>query len=630
MVGTTINNYKFIAELGQGGMGVIYKAYDTKLDRYVAIKILKARSVNQTLFNERFKREAKNQAKLSHHNIVPVYGFIEEDDILGIVMELIDGETLEQIIERKVKLDIFEAMYIVRQALYGIGYAHSRGFIHRDIKPSNIIINRDGITKIMDFGISKSIVDKGVTQTGTNVGTLLYMSPEQIRGEDITVQSDIYSLGVTLFEMLAGVPPFYYETEYKVIEGHLKENPPDITLLSPGLPANIKRIIEKAMDKKPQNRYASYEEFLNDIKKLETEINRYHLVAPDSAKRDKKSYKLKSLLYTFLIFTALGSLVYFTFDQVNELWKSGINPLVIKFKKTVSGENFGREDVKKIKWTLIQSGIKNKLNSIIFIDGMSGFTCGEDGTLLKTSDAGRSWRKIVTPAELEILSISFSKNGHGYMLDEASLYVTNDFGENWVKSGINNFGKKFLKVKFIDSFTGFIIGSQGLALKTADAGVTWYPVKVNTQNLLCDIEFTDSRNGFIVGFSGDIFRTDDSGDTWRRINPFTSNYLKSIEFVDASTGFSVGGGGEIFKTVNGGQSWDKVKSDYSFGLHCIKFVDETTGYIIGSQSKVLVTSDGGLTWEPADANVIISLNSLFVTVDKKLFAVGVNGTILKL
>ena len=154
LIGKMIENYRIVSVLGKGGMGIVYKAFDTKLDRYVAIKMLNSQVVDKERFIERFKREAKNHAKLSHPNIVTVHGFIEYSNLLGIVMEYVEGESLEKVIERQGRFNLYDVIYIIKQLLLGIGYAHSKGFVHRDIKPSNIILNKEGITKIMDFEIT--------------------------------------------------------------------------------------------------------------------------------------------------------------------------------------------------------------------------------------------------------------------------------------------------------------------------------------------------------------------------------------------------------------------------------------------------------------------------------------------
>ena len=221
MVGGIIENYKIISVLGEGGMGIVYKGFDLKLERYVAIKILNSQALLNPQFVARFKREAKNQAKLNHPNIVPVYGFAEANRTLGIVMEYVEGETLENIIERNGKLGLLESLNVLKQILAGADYAHSKGFVHRDLKPSNIIISTEGVAKIMDFGISKSMFEsQGITKTGTKIGTILYMSPEQIKAMEPTAQSDIYSIGISIFEMLRGKTPFDVGNEFQIMEAH--------------------------------------------------------------------------------------------------------------------------------------------------------------------------------------------------------------------------------------------------------------------------------------------------------------------------------------------------------------------------------------------------------------------------
>lgn len=255
LVGKKIESYEILGLIGKGGMGVVYLAHDLRLDRRVAIKFLSPTIMDNSRFIERFKREAKNQAQLSHPNIVTVYGFLEYQNLLGIVMEFVDGESLDKLIYRQKRLHIYDAIYFVRQILSGLGYAHAKGFVHRDIKPSNIIMNREGVAKIVDFGISKSLFDAGDTQTGAKVGTVLYMSPEQIKGKGVTHRSDIYSIGCTMYEMLVGQPPFYQDSEYDVMDGHLKGKHKKVNELLPGTSLIIDKIIDRSLAKDPNARY---------------------------------------------------------------------------------------------------------------------------------------------------------------------------------------------------------------------------------------------------------------------------------------------------------------------------------------------------------------------------------------
>ncbi|MDP4116614.1 MAG: serine/threonine-protein kinase, partial [Bacteroidota bacterium] len=237
MINQIINNYKILEVLGEGGMGIVYKAFDLKLERFAALKVLSGQALSNSRFIERFRIEARNQAKLIHTNIIPVFSFIEEEGIYAIVMEFVDGITLEQLIAKKGRLSIDEATTIMLDILEGVSYAHKKGFIHRDLKPSNIIINRENIIKIMDFGISKSIYEnKGLTKTGTKLGTLLYMSPEQIKAVEPTKQRDIYSLGVIFYEMLAGKNPFESGTDFDIMEAHLKKYPSKLSTIRKDVP----------------------------------------------------------------------------------------------------------------------------------------------------------------------------------------------------------------------------------------------------------------------------------------------------------------------------------------------------------------------------------------------------------
>lgn len=632
MIGKVINNYQIISELGQGGMGIVYKAFDTKLDRYVAIKILKSQVVKNSRFKERFEKEAKNQAKLSHQNIVPVYGFLEEGDLLGIIMEYVEGETLEHMIESRTRLDVYETVFIIKQVLKASAYAHSKKFVHRDIKPSNIIINQDGVSKIMDFGISKSILDKTLTSPGRNVGTLLYMSPEQIRGEDSQIESDIYSIGVTLFEMLAGVPPFNFETEQEITEGHLKKDPPDLLAIRPELPEKIGSIVKKALSKKPSARFSSCEEFLYELETLEGEISLYRSPGPSREHRNKKGYKFKAVFYSFLIVVSFLSLIYFSFTQVLELWKSGKNPLVPTLagkEKQVSVPGWIEGRLKDFRWTVLNSGVKDDLNSVFFTDDSTGFCCGNRGLILKTVNSGQSWEKLEVPDGNNLFDIIFIQSGTGFAVGEnGCLLKSTDHGLNWVNQSLRS-TDVLLRIKFISSSTGFILGSRGTVLRTTDEGESWTRADIPSQNTLFDVDFADDKTGFIVGWNGEFFRSKDRGVNWEKMPSFTSNYLRSVKFINSRTGFSAGGNGEVFMTDNSGLEWKKITSGLNPGFSAIEFIDEKIGLVVGNQGRILLTSDSGQSWAEAKTNVFTSLSRINLTPGKKVYAAGVNGTIVK-
>ncbi|MGE5351720.1 MAG: protein kinase domain-containing protein [Acidobacteriota bacterium] len=633
MIGKVINNYKIISELGQGGMGIVYKALDTRLDRYVAIKILKSQVIKNARFKERFEKEAKNQAKLLHQNIVPVFGFMEEEGLLGIIMEYVEGETLEHLIESRQRLDLSEAIPVIKQVLLAASYAHSKKFVHRDIKPSNIIINHEGVSKIMDFGISKSIVDKTLTNPGRNVGTLLYMSPEQIRGEEANIESDIYSIGVTLFEMLTGHPPFNFETEEEITEGHLKEDPPDLLAIRPGLPAKLDSIIKKALSKKPSARFSSCQEFLSELEALQGGISSFkgHEDSPRK-NRNTQGYKFKAIFYSFLIVVSFLGLVYFSFTQVLELWKSGKNPLVPslagKEKQTVI-PGWSEEKLKDFRWTVLNSSLKDDINSVFFINDSIGYCSGSKGLILRTINSGQSWEKVQSPADKSLFDIAFTRSGVGFAVGEGGLVLkSTDQGMNWQRVDLRS-TDVLLRVRFTSSSTGFILGAGGTVLRTQDEGESWQRVDIPSDNALFDVDFPDAKTGFIVGWNGECFRTTDKGLSWEKRPSFTSNYLRAVKFINGRTGFSAGGNGEVFMTDNSGMDWKKIKGGLNSGFSAIEFIDEKIGFIVGNQGKVLLTSDSGVNWSEAKTNVFTSLSRINLTPGKKVYAVGQNGTIVK-
>ena len=222
MIGTRIGNYQILEELGRGGMGVVYKAVDVGLDRFVAIKILADQLTSKPELLDRFRTEAKAQARLNHTNIATLHSFEQAGGRWMIVMEYLEGVTFEQMIERRGPIPWQEAIPLFKQALMGLGFAHKMGVIHRDIKPSNIFVCRTGYVKVMDFGVAKVAGARQVTRAGARMGTVLYMSPEQVESRPADARSDIYSLGITLYQFISGHVPFESDSDYKVMNDHVK------------------------------------------------------------------------------------------------------------------------------------------------------------------------------------------------------------------------------------------------------------------------------------------------------------------------------------------------------------------------------------------------------------------------
>lgn len=265
MIDRKIHNYRILELLSEGGMGTVYKAVNMQLGRIVAIKVLNPLLFNKQDIRARFKSEAINLSKLDHPNIIKIYDFIENQDGLFIIIEFVEGKTLDEYVkEISGPIPEARAIKIFSQILDAISYMHSKNIIHRDIKPGNFMITDDDNIKIIDFGIAKTLGDENhkITKDGTKVGTTMYMSPQQIRGQILDRRTDIYSLGVTLFEVITGLPPYdSNKSEYDISYNIINEPFPNAKDYYIGVSAKLQDIILKATAKRPLDRYQSCEEF---------------------------------------------------------------------------------------------------------------------------------------------------------------------------------------------------------------------------------------------------------------------------------------------------------------------------------------------------------------------------------
>ena len=265
--GDKINDrYEIIKLIGEGGMANVYLAYDTILERNVAVKVLRGDLADDEKFVRRFQREALSASSLSHPNIVEMYDVGEDNGNFYIVMEYIDGQTLKQLIKKRGHLTVPEAIDIMLQLTDGLAHAHDSYIIHRDIKPQNIMILEDGMVKITDFGIAMAINASDLTQTNSVMGSVHYLPPEQAAGKGSTIKSDIYSLGILFYEMLAGTMPFRGETAVEIALKHIKDPMPSIRKINPKVPQSVENIIFKATAKNPKNRYNNVRELHDDLK----------------------------------------------------------------------------------------------------------------------------------------------------------------------------------------------------------------------------------------------------------------------------------------------------------------------------------------------------------------------------
>ena len=333
--GQKINDrYEIIKTIGEGGMANVYLANDTILDRKVAIKVLRGDLSNDEKFIRRFKREALSVSNLSHPNIVEVYDVGEEDGNYYIVMEYIEGKTLKQLLQKRGALTLNEVIDIMTQLTDGLAHAHEAYIIHRDIKPQNIMIEDNGLVKITDFGIAMALNSTQLTQTNSVMGSVHYLPPEQANGKGSTVKSDIYSLGILMYELLTGSVPFKGDTAVEIALKHMKEKIPSIRKQNPTIPQSVENIVLKATAKNPKNRYDNVRDMYKD---LQTALQR------DNEKR---------LVYEY---------------PENDLEETKVIPQVTKEVKQVIDKPSAKEEDTEDDSVLKEKNEKNKLPIILAV-----------------------------------------------------------------------------------------------------------------------------------------------------------------------------------------------------------------------------------------------------------------------
>ncbi|MCM2533462.1 Stk1 family PASTA domain-containing Ser/Thr kinase [Neobacillus pocheonensis] len=267
MIGKRLSGrYKILDMIGGGGMANVYLAHDMILDRDVAVKMLRLDFANDDEFIRRFHREAQSATSLNHPNIVNIYDVGEENELYYIVMEYVDGQTLKQYIQQNSQLRVEEAIGIMRQLTSAISDAHQNHIIHRDIKPHNILVDHNGNVKITDFGIAMALSATSITQTNSVLGSVHYLSPEQARGGMANKKSDIYSLGIVMFELLTGRLPFSGESAVSIALKHLQSETPSVRRWNPNIPQSVENIVLKATAKDPFHRYNSVDEMEEDLR----------------------------------------------------------------------------------------------------------------------------------------------------------------------------------------------------------------------------------------------------------------------------------------------------------------------------------------------------------------------------
>jgi len=313
MIGKIISHYKILEKLGGGGMGVVFKAQDTKLDRTVALKFLPQHLHLDEEAEMRFISEAKAASSFDHPNICTIHDIGKaDDDQLFIAMACYEGETLKKKLD-KGPVNVEEAIDIAAQVAEGLKKAHQKGIVHRDIKPANIFITNDGLVKILDFGLAKVSSQLNMTKVGTTMGTVAYMSPEQTKGEEVDHRTDIWSLGVVLYEMLSGELPFKGDYEQAIIYSILNEEPKAISEMSTNVSSQLEEIVTKTLTKNSDERFQNADEFLSDLKTIGSQLKGVDGKTTVSQKKEskKKTPYFYAGISVIIILITLMSILFF-------------------------------------------------------------------------------------------------------------------------------------------------------------------------------------------------------------------------------------------------------------------------------------------------------------------------------
>ena len=411
--------YEILEVLGEGGMAFVYKAMDTQLERFVAIKTLKPNYVNQETFVERFRREAKTAANLNHPNIVQIFDWgIEEEPFF--VMEYIEGNTLTSIIAKNRTISLSDVLFIGAQVASGLQAAHQKGLVHRDIKPGNIMITPDGKVKVTDFGIvSLQNEESDITKTGSILGTASYISPEQAQGRPVSIESDLYSLGTVLYELIAGKPPFSGESPISTATKHLTDKPEKLSNFRKDIPKGVENAVLKLLEKSTFDRFKSAEDLravlLQQRTSLQSEQTRENLVDLTSPK-----VKLRFTLPALLISLGLVFGTIWTLNQVfTNLPVDGGAPTLVEIPDLTGSEQAqALEDLQSLGFKV---GIENSAHPNV-----------PSGAVIRTQPTANT---VTNPDTLVTIIVSVGPEAFPipYIVDletERAIYVIEESGFN--------------------------------------------------------------------------------------------------------------------------------------------------------------------------------------------------------
>lgn len=666
----SINNYNILNKIGEGGMSVVYLAEHKYLHKLNALKKL---ALHDKIVVEKFIKEAQILYSLQHNYIVKVEDCFDFENNLYIVIEYIKGLSLTDYIKKQGRIEQQKALEIFKKILYGVQHAHSYNIIHRDIKPSNIMIDENDDPKILDFGIAK-IINTGLasktTSTFMNIGSPAYMSPEQYKNDISDLRTDIYSLGIVLYEMLTGVNPYLIEEMPIVSLGYkiVHEPLPDPKIYLPEINNHCRDIIIKCTRKNRNERYNNCKEIIENIENLtlvslKNEKNEFtSRIQKDKIKILSTGKRVFVTLIVLALIAGLGLLLkYKIYDNKDS-----------KDSISINNNDISKNMMKTDEWKYSTKNKNLDFHKIRFNDKAGWmyhwgayYRKFVDASGLSKSDNGHIWKEVYktienTKISSQIVNMFFIDDRTGWIIEDINkedfhgfqynLLKTTNGGEKWriqmtkltqVAKKIGNKYKLIEKIEhndlndlyFVNTEVGFV-SSDGCIYKTVDGGDSWKKYEINelkNDYWIDGLFFINSEYGWACSLDGIILKTIDGGESWQTV--FT-NYKKAAfyqtYFINSSTGWTVGNGGIIIKTVDGGNNWTKQFSDAQNPLHDILFLNENTGWIVGEMGTLLKTTSGGEKWEYVTIPTRGDLNSIAKSKGNKIYIACDEGGILTL